>query len=256
MQHLRLEAQISKLKAKGIPLDALTADELAALVAACNRCDRPFSFVNTEAVGIPVKVSEGVFLWRFTIGASVWLDEFASVWWGRLEKTYFWACVYAMIHAREPDAFDGDMQDEDKAYKRIRDMAIHLAATEDELIKAMDCLLLRSTDKPQKQRDAEAEAQVNWANLVQRLETQSGIPADVWLWEKSLSYCVKAYSDIRTFAQAYGGTGGHPAKKMQDDLDLAIINLAQVMGGIVSRIETEKAEAEKGKDDGSAEQTD
>ncbi len=256
--NLRLEAQISQLKAKGIPLDALTADELAALVEACNRCDKPFTFVNTEAVGIPVKVCEGVYLWRLTIGASVWLDEFASVWWGKMEKTFFWACVYAMIHAREPDAFDGDMQEEDKAYLRIRDMGIHLAATEEELVKALDCMLGLAKEKPKAHKQAEVKEQVNWGNLVRRLETQSGIKADVWLWEKSLSYCIKAYQDIGMFARAYSGTSGRPAKRMQDELDLAIINLAQVMGGIVSRIEAERAEAAKAKetDDGSAEPVD
>ena len=102
---LRLQAELDKLKASGIAPGDLTASELAALVRACDRCDNPFSAANAEAAGFPVKVREGVWLWRPTAGAVVWLDEYAARWWGEDSLHYKWAAVYAMLHARERDAF-------------------------------------------------------------------------------------------------------------------------------------------------------
>ena len=61
----------------------MTTREMFDLVE-CVRCaESPFAEVNANAIGFPVKVCEGVYLWRLTAGASAWLDAYATALQGR-----------------------------------------------------------------------------------------------------------------------------------------------------------------------------
>ena len=56
----------------------MTTREMFDLVECVRRAESPFAEVNADAIGFPVKVCEGVYLWRLTAGASAWLDAYES----------------------------------------------------------------------------------------------------------------------------------------------------------------------------------
>ncbi len=235
---LRLQAELDKLKAAGAYPGDLAASEIAALVRACDRCDNPFSAANAEAAGFPVKVREGVWLWRLTAGAVVWLDEYASRWWGEDSLHYKWAAVYAMLHARERDAFM-KMTDERDAYQAIRAEIMRLPCTEAEI----DAALSRFGEEEDARRSGTRPAprsQPDWRAIAQEMEAGTGIEASVWLWERSARYLSEADRRLRDFAAAHGGA---ESPRMKDELDRALNALAAVSAGIVRRVKADREAA-------------
>ena len=225
---IRLEAELTKLKADGITPADLEASELAALVRACDRCDNPFSAVNAEAAGFPVRVCEGVTLWRLTAGACIWLDEYARRWWGEDTAHYKWAVFYAMHHAREAGAFLA-LTDEADAYRAIRADILGLNCTEEEIMAALKGF----GDDDGARKPSALVTQADWRNLAQQLEGQTGIEAEKWLWERAAAYIAQANRRLVDFAVA---SGGGKAERMKDELDRAISNLARVTAGIRARV--------------------
>ena len=229
----------------GVGADALEADELFDLAEAVRRVENPFADVNADAMGVPAKVCEGVYLWRLTAGASAWLDEYAAKWWGdaRHDRQYFWALVYAMRNARDREAFAG-LTDELSARRAIRACVMSIPATDGEIAEAMDRALGRKDDG--QRRDLRAEA-VDWAHVLARLESQSGIPRDEWLWGRSAAYTARAYNDLvhtaRACAAALGGQGR--AERMRDEADKALDALAAVKQRIYRRFTAEREAAAK-----------
>ena len=236
----RFKAEVHSLSQKGITFADFLPEEVEDYLNAIRDCDKPFSGVNAELVGIPIKVCDGVYFWKLTIGASVWLDQFAKPWWldkGQ-RKAYFWAIVYALIHGRDKGAFT-EMTDEQTAYERIKADALKLVIQEDEITEAVEYALGLSNEEPKdNQRDRE-KAQQNWAEVISRLEAQSGIKADDWVWGRSLDYTKRAYIDLSRMAQA-AGRGGVGTARMLDELDRATNRLALVKARIVGRILAER----------------
>ena len=223
---LRLQSELDKLKADGITPADLTASELAALVRACDRCDNPFGAVNAEAAGFPVKVCEGVYLWRLTAGACVWLEEFASRWWPpeAAPRHAALAHIYAMRHAREPEAFAG-LTDEATAYRAIRDDMLTCAATEEEIRAALAAF----PDDDADAKRAPAIGSPDWRYLAQRLEAGTGIPISEWMWRRPARTLAESDRRLAEFAAAQGGG---KAPRMKDELDRAIMALARVTAEI------------------------
>lgn len=224
---VRLESEIAKLKSAGVSLADLTADEVAELVRACDRCDNPFGAVNAEAAGFPVKVRDGVSLWRLTAGAIVWLDEYAARWWGEDTAAYKWATVYAMRHARESGAFL-PLTDEAEAYRAIRADLLTLNCTEEEI----DAALARFNDDGGDKRRPPVTAP-DWRALAAMVEARTGIKAEEWIWGRAALSLADSYNRLCQFAAAEGGA---KPPRMKDELDKAIIRLARVVAGILARV--------------------
>lgn len=242
---VRFEAELADLKGRGVEPKDILPSEFERLVRACDRCDKPFSQVNAELVGMPIFVCEGVYFWKMTVGASVWLDQYAKRWWldtGQ-HKAYFWAIVYSLMHSRDKGAFT-ELTDEEEAYGRIRSDALRLVAHEDEIVVAVDLALHLSDREPPAQKAQTLQIENDWQGVVARLESQSGIPAEKWIWERSLDYTRKAYRDLTRFAAA---CGGKKAERMKDELDYAMNALARLRAEIVGRVtalrEKERKEA-------------
>ena len=231
---LVLQSELEKLKARGVSIGDLRADELERLVHACDRMERPFGDINADAAGLPVQVGEGVSLWRLSIGALVWLEEYAGKWWADMPRRYFWALVYASRHGRERDAFVR-LRNEEDAERAITEDALTMAAREDEVADALD-EVLGLKDKDGKARGAEGVEAPDWASIIARLESQSGIPADTWAWDRSCDYALRCYADLSRFAAA---SEGRKAPRRKDDLDRATIALARTTAGIVERVAKE-----------------
>lgn len=247
--HPHLENTLRDLRDRyGAGACALTADEMFDLVRCVERVERPFGDVNADAVGFPVRVCEGVHFWRLTAGASAWLDEFAGAWWGgeRDEKRYFWALCYALAHARDREAFAG-LDTPSRAYEAIRRFVLKCPATEKELSLAVDRVLGRAVDADDPRRGGGdvRDGAVDWSRLVMRLETQSGVRADEWLWGRSAGYLVRAYNDLRAFAIRYGAAQGEGAGRMTDLLDDALNALARCKARISRRLSAERDAARR-----------
>jgi len=215
-----------------VRLSDMRPAEIAALVRACDRVASPYSEVDADAAGLPVRVAEGVHFWKLTIGASVWLDEVEEMLPnGRANKRYRLALVYAVRHSREPEAFAG--LDSAAAVERAvkRDFRT-LAATPEEVNAALEAVLgLR----PRPPSDVE-EAALSWAALCARLEAQTGISVQDWMWRHSSSYAVKCYHDLHNFARAYCSAKGTSPRHMADELDDAVNALQRLKVEIRDRV--------------------
>ena len=231
---------LTALEAAGVPRDALKPGELYSLAHAAARCANPFSEVNAELAERPVAVCKGVWLWPPTVGAMIWLTECAAKWWKEGTLRFHWAHVYALVHAREPEAF-ARLTDRWTAWLAVMGCALRLAVHGRELAAA-----IRKAYGEESTPDGAGESTrhggresggshaTEFAQIVARLEVQSGIPRSAWLWERSLMYVYTAYSEMRSFAAACAGKGG--AGRMTDELDEALTNLSKVKAAIVRRV--------------------
>ena len=109
--------------------------------------------------------------------------------------------------------------------------AIH--ATDAEIDRAMDAALGLRADTRTGRAETSAAA-TDWAALCARLETQTGIKAEEWLWRRSGAYAILSYNDLHAFARAHSGRGGD---RMLDELDAAMTHLAKLKASIVRRTE-------------------
>ena len=240
------EKEITNLKQVGVEITDLSGAEIVALVKAVEKLRNPFSGVNLDVVGAPITVG-GVTLWKLTVGATVWLAEFARNWWlyrGK-EKAYFWALVYACVNARRKGAFIA-LTDEKTAHEEITKMALKMAVYEDELAKAVnDCLEVREATAPKlnkgKEPEDKPEIQTDWASIIARLEGQTGIPADEWCWNRSADYALRVHEDLQRFAKA---AVGEKVAEMRDEADMATSALAKLRSQIKARVEKAKADQE------------
>ena len=240
------EKEITNLKQVGVEITDLSGAEIVALVKAVEKLRNPFSGVNLDVVGAPITVG-GVTLWKLTVGATVWLAEFARNWWlyrGK-EKAYFWALVYACVNARRKGAFI-TLTDEKTAHEEITKMALKMAVYEDELAKAVnDCLEVREATAPKlnkgKEPEDKPEIQTDWASIIARLEGQTGIPADEWCWNRSADYALRVHEDLQRFAKA---AAGEKVAEMRDEADMATSALAKLRSQIKARVEKAKADQE------------
>ena len=261
---MHFEKALRQLRERGVEVGDLTPGEVFALCEACRRCASPFSDVDAELAERPVFVCRGVWLWPLTAGAQVWLSEYAAKWWRRESLRWRWAQVYALRHARERDAFVG-LTDRWRAEAAVLRCALTLPVHGEELTAAMaraygiDPHALRSgrASRPRRaaaRRDASPHpapgARHDFASLVARLEVESGIPRETWLWGRSLGYMLKAYYELHAFAAAYA-RDGQARERMRDELDEAMGELAKVRAAIVRRVlGSKESEAERKKADG------
>ena len=232
MKHLALAHALERLKSqRGITIADFTPDELAEFVLAAERVDNPFGDVNADAAGFPVRVCEGVYFWRLTLGASIWLDTYAEKWWPTNSDKYKQALIYALMNGRDRAAFI-DLDTERAAKKAIRESLSRISATAEEVTLALDIVFRLKADTREKKSEI-STASKDWAAMIRRLESQSGIKAEEWLWDRSANYVVKTYLDMHDFAEAYsGGKPGH----MRDELDAAHEALNRIAVKVMRRV--------------------
>ena len=243
----KLAAEIAELKNRyHVTLDELTPEEITALVHACERWENPFTSSNLALVEKPVEVCKGVVLWPPTAGAQIWLDEYAEKWWPEGSMGYRWAQIYALINARNPDAFD-QLTSKGAAWRAIVKTGLRLCVHRAELMKALRAAYgVDEWEAPKTRiRQLTDAAQTDFARIVTRLEIQSGIPRRVWLWERSFMETVTAYSEMHILAKIAAGSGdaGHHIT----ELDEATNNLARVKKAIWLRLKDKEREHGSGK---------
>lgn len=229
---IRLQTCLQDFADRGITADMLTADELAALVHACERCDNPYSDVNAELCERPVEVCSGLYLWPVTAGALIWLTEYAGKWWPSGSAMYRWAQVYALHNARNRDAF-ADLTSKGRARTAIVGCMLRFCCHRSELAVAVNrCYGVHEHDADDAaKRPRNDEMADDFATLVATLEVQSGIKAEHWLWGRSLSLMAKDYYRMRQLANAMGG-----GRELTFELDAALENMARVKASIFERV--------------------
>ncbi len=235
---------------RGISLADLSAGEVAALVHAVERVCSPYADANAELVERPVAVCKGVWLWPPTAGAQIWLDEYAARWWPKGTMRWKWATVYALKNARDKDAF-APLTTRLRAEAAIVMCALSLPVHGAELQAAIDRAYGSSphdapAPRPTRSERLRRQAQTDFASLVARLEVESGITRDAWLWGRSLVYTMTAYAAMHEFAAAFAAGGGRGRSRMMDELDDALRNLARVKEAIVRGVEDRRARAAAG----------
>lgn len=246
---LRFQKEAQSLRERhGIGMDDLTAGELAALVHAVERVCSPYTDMNAELVERPVFVCKGVWFWRPTAGAQIWLDEYAAKWWPKKSRRWKWAQVYALKNARDAEAF-APLTTKWAAEKAIVACALRLPVHGAELQDAINRAYgIMPHDAPRKARSRvermRAEAETDFAAIVARLEVESGIPRSIWLWERSIVYAMNAYCQMHEFAAAFSMSGKDRAR-MVDELDDAMRNLAAVKAAIVRGVQDRRLAAER-----------
>lgn len=220
----------------GVDRCDMEPSEIAALVRACDREADPWREATADAVGVPVRVCEGVWFWRLTIGAAAWLSDVAEPLCGGAGQ--YRAClVHALVHAREPDAFK-DLDTPGKIRRAILRTALSIRATPQEVDLAIERAMgMRAETRTD---DETRDAAAGWADIAARLETQTGIPAKEWIWNRSSAYAMKSYSDLHAFARAYGGGKSRPAQAMVDELDAAVAARQALKVKIAKRVKAAK----------------
>ncbi len=235
---IRLQATLQQLSAKGITANDLTADELTALVYACERVDNPFELIDADLMERPVRVRDGLYLWPPTAGAVVWLTECVEAHWPKKSYLYKWAEVFALRNARNRGAFDG-LTTKKAIRAAVLKCALSLCVHSKELRRAVDlCYGAREWDAIDERRNkrAASRARTDFAGIVARLEVNSGIMRDEWLWGRSVVSLMKSYAELMQTAAAALGAN----KDAQIELDEAVQNLAATIANIRRRIAKEK----------------
>jgi len=240
MAAFRLQGVLQDLREQGAPVETLTAEELRLLVRACDRVDNPYEEINAELCEHPVKVCDGLYLWPITAGANVWLTEYAERWWKKGTRMFRWAQIYALHNARDPEAFVC-LTEKHKARAAVLKCALRMCAHMDELVVAVNrCYGVHpdTVDDPHAVEKPDTEQAENFAHFVAVLEVQSGIPAKVWLWGKSLQTITRTYYKMTALASALGG--GKACEDMTFELNDALTNLAHVKMLIIERVKNEQ----------------
>jgi hypothetical protein len=202
----------------GVKAGSIPPASLLALARAAMRAAEPFREANAELAGFPVRVAEGVSFWRLTFGASVWLDEAERVLpGGSKDPRYHKALIYALAHSRSPEAFPEVVTCKDLE-RLLKPFFRRLAATPEEVNAALDAVLGVGSAKPREEANSLAAA--DYAGICARLEGQTGVPAEEWMWKRSGKYAMKVYAELHSFARAYSARGGSFAD-MRDELDVA-----------------------------------
>lgn len=242
------EKELSNLRQVGVELTDLKGAEIVALVKAVEKLRNPFTGINLDVIGVPVQVG-GANLWKLSVGATVWLAEYAKKWWldRGMQKAYFWALVYACIHSREKGAF-ATLTEQTAAHDRITEDALKLAAYEEELVEAVNRCLETREAKPRSLNERKSEIekpkqQVDWGTVIARLEGQTGIPAEEWCWNRSADYALRVHEDLKRFADI---VGGRDTERMRDEADMATSDLARLRSAIRSRVDADRAKAKEG----------
>ena len=231
---VRLRTILSDLKAKGITANDLTADELEMLVHAVDRANNPYRGLNARLVGKPVRVAGELYIWPVTLGAKIWLTEYAERWWKRGTMMHTWATVYALHHARDPEAFTCLETRGCARFAIMRTMlrfCVHEAELRDAIAR---CNGIHRLDAPRKAKAKTRpdEQVVGFSRFAAELEAGTGIAVKTWLWGKSLDETIDAWRTMKTLSRA--AHGGKASGDDDADLNDALENLAAAISAIVT----------------------
>ena len=208
------------------------------IVRLCDRVLNPNEGERADLCGFPQRAGvSDVWLWQITIGASVWVQDKASPWFGAHDEKMFYAFCFALANGRDKNIMHAAGLSKAAAERMVKDWCEGLTCTREELAAAFDevCPSKLPSEKENTQ------SKINWGMIVGELEAASGIPKDRWLWDVSKEETVRAWHRSRMVLLAR--SGGGLSDGIGDPLTEALQELATVKDAI---IQAHKQEAPNG----------
>ena len=198
------------------------------VVRLCDRVLSPNEGERADLCGMPARAGvSDVWLWPITIGASVWVQDYAQKWWGQDDERMYMAFCFALANGRKRDAMREASLSPERAADLVGAWALGLNCTNEELHAAFNIVV---PGKPKGAKENTA-SKIDWDAVVGELEASTGIPADHWLWDVSKDATLRAFHRAKqvTIARAGGGSAGD----MLDPLTRALQELAEAKGAII-----------------------
>lgn len=158
--------------------EALLALHLAAEEITDPSCDDDA----VSMLGLPLVVGDCAF-YRPTLGALLWIEEYATRFFGSNELRLFMATGWAMAHAHDRTAFL-DASRKDRAWEAIRNWAHRSSVNLAELATVIERFMPASADD-----DSGGGSGVN--GYVEFVAERYGQPLSYWLWDTSLDVGLK-----------------------------------------------------------------
>lgn len=206
------------------------AEEVLWIVEACRRVAQPTDSVGALC-GFPRRVgNSNAWLWPLTIGACVWLQEYAYTWWRDQDEQETLALVFAHAHARRAEVFR-ELLVESAAKSRVFTWALGLGLCWSEMHAALDELHPAPPPADKKREPPGGEGDPDWLTLVLDIEAATGIHADTWLWERSVADTLATWQQARAQIQAQAGVAAK--RGALDPLNKALRDLAFVKSEII-----------------------
>ena len=128
--------RIEVLQKQGFDLDL---DDIINLHYAGLKLEAPDGLPDLSVLGNPIQCGN-VILWPLSIGASIWYNRRAAVWFASSPELNIYALAYAYAHAYKPEILHGLINQGD-ASKAVSEWAKTVTATKDELLNALDQLM-------------------------------------------------------------------------------------------------------------------
>jgi len=197
----------------------LTIEEILWLHELGKKLESPSGDDRRFAIGMPAKAGN-VYLWPFTVGASIWWQDCGIPWFGESGE-YFgsYSLAFCLAHARGAEtpirSIDGwverivrkaagesnqsvlaDLTDRVKAKKAIRNWALNIGCTFRELREAIEEVIPKvHVDTPtEKSEESEVISKVDWEAIANTIALQTGTDPQYWIWKTSEDSCLKAYA--------------------------------------------------------------
>lgn len=204
-----------------------TVEEAIWIVRLCERVMCPCEGERSDLCGIPVRAGiSDVYLWPLTIGAAVWYQDYAAKWWADNQERMTMALGFALANGRDKSLMRAASLGRESSEKVIKDWAVSLTCTREELEAAFDEIL-----PPSKPSGEPNPPKIDWEQIVGEIEAISGIACDHWLWDMSKEATLRAWHRARSVQIARGG--GTPGTSVLDPLNVALQELAEAKASII-----------------------
>ena len=221
--HHLAEAEIESLEAMGLKLslsDKIHLNDLARMI------ENPPGG-STVPAGTPTQAG-ALWLWPFTIQASVWYAE-ACTWFDGDIDTETVCLAYAMANARVPGAFD-HLQSHSGAKETLKVFRKTMACTTEELTVAVSAIVGQMSDDPGAEDEEDDESGSNWGDLIAQLCVSTGTAPEVWTCSVSQDYLL---TQINAVVQQNRSKGDPPS--MTDPKIRAEMNFGKAIKEIRQR---------------------
>ena len=201
-----------------------TLEESLWIVRLCERVLDPVGD-RRDLIGIPVRVGASEeWLWPLSIGASVWWNDLASVWFGRDGGMLFKSYAFALANGRDKTVIRA-CRTMPEAESLIWKWEIGLTCGMRELEAAVE--EVSPPKRPGGKKPSEPK-KTDWAQICGEIEAVTGIPCDHWIWEISKAETERAWLSARAVSAAMGGGSGRIGDSPEDEAvkDLAAAKLS------------------------------
>jgi hypothetical protein len=189
----------------------------------------PNGAANLDLIGIPERVGRSdTWLWPFTIGAGVWFERCAVPWYGDGKGAMIRAEAFVLAHARDKAVLTA-IRDRLTADRLIGEWELTLDCTQGELADTIDRLYPPTPAMEKGAKPAAKRPPPDWDGLVAELEVLTGMPADYWLWERSMDATIQRLWMARRYAAARAGK----EPPHNDPVTEALDDLAQAKAAII-----------------------